>query len=455
MIEVRDLLGITVDEDNMQESMNKLGVSDSPILDEQARLGWQPWVVCFSAALFFFYEFIQMNMFSAIDPDLMRAFAIDAQRLGYLSAIYFYANVIFLFFAGTILDRFSTRRIILISLFICVAGTFAFALAKNYYLAAFYRFLTGIGSAFCFLSCIRLASRWFPAKRMALVSGLIVTMAMLGGMVAQTPLALLVQSVGWRLALQLDAALGLFIMLIIFINVKNYPLTQAAANLAEHKFLSELGYWRSFRMAYLKLQNWLCGIYTSLLNLSIFLLGAIWGSLYLMQVHHFNHQQATYPTSLIFIGTILGSPFMGWLSDKIGRRKPLMLAGAIVSLAVVLCIIYMPGIGLWGYSALFFLLGFTTSTQVVSYPTVAESNPKMITATAVSVVSLCAISGGAIFQPLFGKLMDLSHDAVIIDKVHTYSLHDYHMGMAILPIAFLVALLAALFVKETYCTPQH
>ncbi|MDF2867421.1 MAG: Transporter, superfamily [Gammaproteobacteria bacterium] len=419
----------------------------------KTRLGVRPWIVCFSAALFFFYEFIQMNMFSAIDADLMRDFHINAHQLGYLSAVYFYSNVIFLFFAGMLLDRFSTRRIIFISLAICAGGTLAFALATNYYLAAFFRFLTGIGSAFCFLSCIRLASRWFPANMMALVSGLIVTMAMTGGMVAQTPLTMLVEKFGWRQALIYDAALGVVILAIIMLNVRNYPVGYAAADFEQHKFLSELGYWRSFKLAYFKVQNWLCGIYSSLLNLSIFLLGAIWGSLYLMQIHHFTHEQATYPTSLIFTGTILGAPLMGWLSDRMGRRKPLMLLGAVLSLALVLAVIYIPNLSLISYSILFFLLGLTTSTQVISYPTVTESSPKIITATAVSVVSLCCIGGGAIFQPLFGWLMDLSKDAIVVNGVHVYTLHDYHMGLAILPIAFLIALLAAIFIKETRCQP--
>ncbi len=146
----------------------------------------QPWIVCFSAALFFFYEFIQMHMFNAVSADLMRDFSIDATQLGNLSAIYFYSNVLFLLFSGVILDRFSTRRVILITLSLCAIGIGTFALTHSLVIAGISRFISGIGSAFCFLSSIRLASRWFPAKRMALVSGLIVTMAMTGGMVAQT-----------------------------------------------------------------------------------------------------------------------------------------------------------------------------------------------------------------------------------------------------------------------------
>ena len=71
--------------------------------------------------------------------------------------------------------------------------------------------MTGIGSAFCFLSCIRLASRWFPSHRMALISGIIVTMAMAGGMAAQGPMTWLAETFGWRHALMIDAAFGVVV----------------------------------------------------------------------------------------------------------------------------------------------------------------------------------------------------------------------------------------------------
>ena len=39
-----------------------------------------PWIVCFSAALFFFYEFIQLNMFNAISAQLMQTFSLNAEQ---------------------------------------------------------------------------------------------------------------------------------------------------------------------------------------------------------------------------------------------------------------------------------------------------------------------------------------------------------------------------------------
>jgi len=396
-----------------------------------------------------------MNMISSLNQDLMLAFNVHATQLGILTSCYFISNVIFLLPAGQVLDRFSTRKVILVSLAICVGGTFLFGLASNLFLAAIFRFLTGIGSAFCFLSCIRLASRWFPAKRMALISGLIVTMAMLGGWVAQAPFNALVEWLGWRHAVRIDAVFGLFIMLLIILLVRDYPAEHKNDLHLHRQQILDMGYLKTLRQSYLNLQNILCGIYTSLMNLPVFLMGAVWGSLYLEQIHHFTRGQATSITGMIFFGTVIGSPLAGWLSDHMGRRKLPMLIGSLIYLALILTIIYTPTLNLFSYLIAFFLLGLITSTQVISYPTVAESNPVALTATSVSVVSFLTIGGGgAFFIPFFGWLMDFT-EKMITGRVPTnaadYTNHSFYIAMLIMPVTAVIAFIVAAFIKETYC----
>lgn len=420
-------------------------------IDNTQQSKYLPWIVCFSAALFFFYEFIQMNMFNAISPDLMRDFGINATQLGQLSAYYFYANLIFLPVAGTLLDRFSTRLIILTALVICTIGIASFAVSHSLAWSSLFRFMSGIGSAFCFLSSIRLASRWFPSQRMALIAGLIVTMAMTGGMVAQAPLTLLSEHLGWRHALLLDAGLGLIIGGIIFMLVRDYPAGAHEQKQAAHAQLKEMGLLRSWKLAYLNYHNWFGGFYTSLLNLPVALLGAIWGSLYLQQAQHLTRTQASLVPTMLFIGTIIGCPVMGWVSDHLRKRKLPMIVGAILSLAVALIIMYVPQLSLTSYIILFLILGFITSTQVISYPLITESNPKVLTATSVSVISFCAIGGYAVFQPVFGWLMDLYWDGKIENNLHIYSVADFHRALLILPVGFIIAMLFCIFLKETNC----
>ena len=167
-----------------------------------------PWVVCLTCALFFLYEFIQMNMFNSISPEMIKTFQVNASELGNFSAMYLYATTLFVFFVGVTLDRFSVRKLVLTAMASCVVFTSLFALSTSLFMAEIFRFLSGISGAYCFLSCIVLASRWFPPQKLALATGLIVTMAMIGGTLAQTPLTMLVAAVGWRHAILYDSILG-------------------------------------------------------------------------------------------------------------------------------------------------------------------------------------------------------------------------------------------------------
>lgn len=407
-----------------------------------------PWLVCFSAALFFFFEFLQVNIFNAITPSLMKEFTLSAGRVGQASAYYFYATMLFVFPAGLILDRFSTRKIILFAMGSSIVCTFFFSMANSISAAEICRFITGIGGSFCLLSCIRLASRWFPPRRLAFIIGLIVTMAMLGGMVAQTPMTMLTDHFGWRKMLIMDASLGILMLMAIFFLVKDRPAT--SPEFSEPKSFSWVNFKESLRRSLGNPQNWLGGLYTSLLNLPLMLMGAVWGSLYLVQHHHLSRTQASIVTSMIFIGTIIGSPLIGWFSDRIGLRRMPMLYCAVLALFDVLSIMLIPNLGMPLLILLFLGLGFFTSGQILSYPLIAESNSKKLTATAEGIASSLIMAGG-MTQPLFGILLGLHWNHTMVNQVPFYSAQDYLLAMTIVPVAFALGWLVAFFIKETYC----
>lgn len=408
------------------------------------------WRVVLIAALFFFYEFIQMNMLNTISDDMLKTFHLTAEALGFMSSFYFIANLIFLFIAGMLLDRYSTRRIMLISLGTCVIGTLVFSVAPSIGWIIFCRFLTGIGSAFCFLSVLRLISRWFPARRMALATGVVVTMAMVGGMVAQTPFSILTEHLGWRHTLLIDALFGLLVWGAIALGVQDYPACTARQHAHEQAALDRLGYWASLRLTFLKPQNWLGGLFTSTINLPINVLGGLWGSMYLMSLH-IPRVEAADISSMLFVGMIVGSPISGWLSDIWGRRKPLMILGALLALGCI-WLLQMGGAhpALW-YYIIFFCIGLVTSAQIIGYPLVSESNSHVVTAMAVSIVNISTISGIGFIQWLFGDI--LQREAQMHMGRHTgvvYSATDFHAAMWIFMVGMGIALVCALLVRETY-----
>jgi sugar phosphate permease len=406
------------------------------------------WLVVLSAALFFCYEFIQMNMFDAINGELMRSFNLNATQISDLSSAFFWADMLFVFPAGLLLDRFSTRLVLLIMMGSCVVGTFLFAGAQSFGFALATHFFVGIGDAFGFLCALILASRWFHTDRQALVTGVIVTFAMVGGVVAHTPVAYLVAQMGWRHAMIVNGFLGIALWVLMWLLVQDKP-KHAVLNhnemIKNHPFLP--GLWQ----ALCNFQNWAAGLYTGLTNLPLMVVGGVWGNTFLREVHHFDTASATTISSMLFMGTIFGSPFFGKLSDKIKNRRGPMLIGAAVSLILSVYMIYGHYDNFWLAATLFFALGFSTSCQILGYPIITASNPAHLTGTALGLSASLIMASAALCQQFFGAWLDKLSHGQMVDGVAFYSAKMFQTSMLIFPVTLAASVLLVLWIKE----PKH
>ena len=133
-----------------------------------------------------------------------------------------------------------------------------------------------------------------------------------------------------------------------------------------------------------------------------------------------------------------------------GRRRFPMLLFGVLSLLVMLLLMAVPQWSMPSLMILFLALGYFTSAQIISYPLVSESNPHQITGSAMGLTSTL-IMGGLYSQPFFGWLLELHWDQKIVEGVRIYSAANFNLALSIMPIAFVFGLIAALFVRETYC----
>ena len=406
----------------------------------QLRAAW----ICAVGSLFFFYELMQMNIIGAMADPIRQSFGLTATQLGELSAFYFMANVIFLPFAGILLDRFSVRTMMAYAMGACVLGTFVFSVAPPLSVAQCARFVVGVGGAFCCVSCMRLASLYVSAQRMALASGLLVAMAMCGGIAAQAPCAWLTQHHGWRFAVRMDALLGVVFWLLIVAVVRD-PRVFSERKRAEGT--ASIGVWQSYRLVFMCWRNWAAGLYAGLLNLPVICLGGFIGISFLTTNMGVSHADASLVTTSLFVGMLLGSPLVGYASDRMQNRYAMMLLGALLT-ACIMLFLMMTSFSFGVLCLLFFALGLSASTQVLSYPLLVASNPPALTATAVSVVSISCIGLGALFQPLFGYLLDwhwMRHEPTwtMTQQMRMYLASDYYFAAwSLLVVVVLACVLA-------------
>jgi MFS family permease len=406
---------------------------------------FQAWWVVLSTASFFFFTFLLLNSFNSLEPLLQQSYHLSMAQVGNLSAYYFYANVLFLLPAGMLLDRFSVRRVVLAAMAVTVLASACFAWSHALWVAVLCRTAMGAAGAFCLLSCVRLASRWFPPARMALVIGVVVTLAMSGGMVAQTPFTLASQAWGWRHALMGVALIGAFFWCVMWFSVRDAP---HARFYREEATTSWSDLWRALGQVVRRPQNALAGLYTSLMNLPIFLLGAVWSNVYLMQARMMTAQQASEVSMCLFLGMIVGSPLVGWWSDRVHQRVRPMHVGAWSALLCVLVIMYAPQLSVGVVALLFFLLGLSSATQVITYPLVAESNPAHLTGSAEGLTSMLIMAGGFV-QPLFGVVLAWGGAA----HAGHYSAAQFQHAFWLLPAGFIISGLICLKLRETHAKP--
>ena len=404
-----------------------------------------PYLVCFSAAIFFAYELIQMHMMNAIAPMLMKDLNLNAMSFGNLCATYLLADVIFLLPAGIILDRFSTRKVILTALGICILGTTGFAFAHGIYVASICHFFSGIGNAFCFLSTMMLISKWFPLQRQAFIVGLVITIGMLGGVIAQGPFSLIAEMLTWRNALMVDAMLGVIIYMIVYIFVYDSPIKITNNTKSS---IPIVPFWNGVRQSIFNIQNIFCGMYTSFMNLPLMVIGAVWGSLFLTQGHNISLVNASLIISMICIGTIIGSPIYGYFSDNTNSRKPYMISGAILSIGVMLLILFTKHPTEPILMILFFLLGLFSSSQILGYPLITESNPKELTGTSMGVAAVIIMGVPMLVQMLSGVMLDFCWDGTMKNGSPLYSLNNYLISFSIFPVGMVIAIFSAFFIKE-------
>jgi len=404
--------------------------------------------VLFFTSLFFFYGFGLNNMFNALGTDLSLTYHLSPMGLGWVSSMYFWANVLSLIPMGILCDRMSPKKIILMALLVSILTVVSIALSHDLWILIVSRLFMGMAGGCVFVGCMRIAVNWFPLSSMARAAGFIVTMGMFGGFMVQSPFIILIKGFGWREALLIASGIGLVIFILILLGVKDQPKKymndlekdlKIEGAVPVKSLGSLLG---NLKLALSNSQNWFAGLAGSLNNLPIFLLGALWGVPYLSHVHGFTETEAGLISGMLYFGTMLGSPLIGMISDKLERRKMPMIFGIICSIILIeLCVhVSLNNLILW--CVLFFLLGVTASAQVLAYPIVAESNPKHIISTATAIISMQMLLGGAISEPLFGYVLTYFSDTRSLSGA-------YQAALQILPIAFVFALGAACLIKES------
>lgn len=409
-----------------------------------------PWIVWGLGCLFYFYECLLQVSPSVMSSELMRDFSVTSHTLGILSGIYFYSYAAMQLPGGLMMDYFGPQRLLTIATTICAISTIAFGMTDNFFMACVARLMIGFGSSFAAVGAMKLAASWFPAERFALLTGMMVTIGMLGAIGGETPLALLIDSYGWRQSMLIMGSVGLILAVLIYTIAKDAP-----RNTRTLAHASSLGDDEPLLKSLVELlknkQLWLVACYGGLMYMATPIFCGLWGVPFLMFKMHLVKATAANFISLVFVGWAIASPLWGIFSNRIGKRKLPMYIGCVGALICSTTFIYAPINSALVMELLLFSFGIFSAGFLPAFAVAKELCSKRYVATGLSFMNMMNMVGIAIGQPAIGFILDKFWQGDVVNKVRIYPLEAYHIGLSLLPIGMLIALLILPRLQETNC----
>ncbi|KTD59875.1 major facilitator superfamily (MFS) transporter [Legionella sainthelensi] len=407
-----------------------------------------PWMVWGLGCLFYFYECLLQVSPSVMSHELMRDFSVTSQTLGILSGIYFYSYAAMQLPGGVLMDYFGPHRLLTLATVVCAVSTIAFGMTDSFFMACVARLMIGFGSAFAAVGTMKLAANWFPAQRFALLTGLMVTLGMLGAIGGEAPLALLIDNFGWRHSMLIMGSTGLVLAVLLIFIAKDTPKSHEATTshpTEEEQLIPSL-------LALMKnKQLWLVACYGGLMYMATPVFCGLWGVPFLMNKMMITKTTAANYISLVFVGWAIASPLWGIFSNRIGLRKPPMYIGCVGALICSLLFIFVPINRAIYMELLLFAFGIFSAGFLPAFTVAKELCNKKYVATGLSFMNMMNMIGIALAQPLIGYILDKMWEGEINGNVRVYPLEAYHTGLAILPLGMLIALIILPKIKETYC----
>ncbi len=387
-------------------------------------------------AVYYFYQYTLRSAPAVMMPELSQAFGITAMGVASMAGLFYYGYSPFSLVAGVALDRLGARKVVPLGAAAVGIGALLFATGNNQ-VASFGRLLQGAGGVFALVGAVYIATTSFPASRAATLIGATQMFGMAGGSAGQFVVGPVIGSgVPWQQFWIAMGVGGLAISALLFFLLPSHKV--AAGN--QDWLRTAL---RSMGLVFRNPQSILCGIIAGLIFIPTTIFDMVWGVRFLQEGRGFDYGTAVLRSALVPVGWMIGCPLLGWMSDRIGRRKPVIIGGASVLLACLAMILFGPASLLPPY-VLALSAGIGSGAAMLPYTVIKEVNPPAVSGTATGVINFINFTFSALLGPVFGRIL-----AAVSGGATSMGLEHYQMAFEPLLYGVAVAILLTLLLKET------
>lgn len=403
--------------------------------------GLAVWAVC---AIFYMYEFMLRTVLGTFQSSLMTKLHLSTVTFALLSSTaYQLVYGLMQVPVGIITERFSLKKALFAAVLICVVANAGFALATSFWAALLCRILMGLGSSFGFVCLLVTIYDWMPRKNIALFIGLSQFIGTLGPMAAGGPLNYLANNsaVSYGLIFGCLAGIGLIIATLVLIVVdKNKQDIDKQIILVRHTNIIH-----TLMQLIRQKQIWYIAIFSGCIYFGLGYFSENECKSFLVS-KGFSLGFSAYMITLAWLGYAVGCTILGFVSDRIHRRKSIMFYSAVMALVGMTGIVYLP-LGEYSTSLCFVFLGAGASGQSIAFAIMAEQCKESYIAVGFgfnnAMISLCS----GIIAPFIGFILSLITQASPLTTLANYQ----RSFLIIIGLLILATILSRFFIEETFC----
>ena len=382
------------------------------------------WLV---TSVYYFYQYTLRSAPAVMMPQLSEAFGLTSMGVASMVGLFYWGYSPFSLVAGVAMDRLGPRRVVPLGAAAVGVGALLFATGDGQ-VASLGRLLQGAGGVFALVGAVYIATTSFPASRAATLIGATQMFGMAGGSAGQFVVGPVIGAgVAWSRFWIVMGVAGLLIGGLLFALLPAREAPKAGAWLPAAA--------RSMRVVFANPQSILCGAIAGLLFIPTTIFDMIWGVRFLQEARGHEYAEAVIRSATVPLGWIIGCPLLGFVSDRLGRRKPVIAAAAVVLLGCLAWILYGPADVLPPY-LLGLAAGIASGAAMLPYTVIKEANPPEVSGTATGVVNFLNFTFSALLGPVFGWLLVRvagGADSMTLDHYQTaFEPLLYGVGLAIL-----------------------
>lgn len=278
------------------------------------------WIGWLAMAFFVIFKTTTQTNYAVLSTDIATDFGMSLGDIGILGSIYIVGFVLTTIPAGALLDFYSPRYVITLSIVTVVIGAVLFSVAGSWEMVCVGQFVMGVGGAFGYPALGYYTRHAFGVSRFTVMMGWAGFIGAIFAALSQSAVANLINHYDWReITMVLAAVGGALAMLMYFILDDTSPNAETNTD----SFVSTII--KDMKQIIAMPRMWGCAVVGGIGFSSYLAIGVVWGVQLFME-QGYEPTQAGELGSWIWIGGALGAPAIAFIHNLLNSYvKPMVI----------------------------------------------------------------------------------------------------------------------------------